>query len=338
METIHHAAGHDRSGLSPRATTDSSGLPAVVLERPRYFPRQLITPDELTLEADYFRDRLRRHNRYLHGWGVVCGALVCVVPARSSTHTPDPRRPDSGDGADGRATEPWVVCVEPGFVLGPFGDEIVIDRAHEVSIRGSAVAGCGHDHADLTGDPWCREVFVDRRVNPVYVAVRYHECQVRPVRAQPGGCGCDETNCEYSRFRDGYVIGILDHCPDSHRRAAAKEPFGFVHRNPECSDGVDDPWTVLAEVTFDEDGTITRIDNCACRRIVPTTRDWLLTCADDGSATGVGTYEAGGTFAAPAPAAPEAAAAESAAKPDAKPTPKPAAKPARSTPRRPRNG
>ena len=48
-----------------------------LLERPRYFPRQLISDVELTLEQQYFRDRLRRHNRLLHGWGVVCGALVC---------------------------------------------------------------------------------------------------------------------------------------------------------------------------------------------------------------------------------------------------------------------
>ncbi len=30
------------------------------MERPRYFPRQLITPVEMTLEQTYFRDKLRR--------------------------------------------------------------------------------------------------------------------------------------------------------------------------------------------------------------------------------------------------------------------------------------
>ena len=52
-----------------------------IAELPRYYPRQLITPDDLTLEQNYFRDRLRRHNRLLHGWGVVCGALVCPEPS-----------------------------------------------------------------------------------------------------------------------------------------------------------------------------------------------------------------------------------------------------------------
>ena len=53
-----------------------------VLERPRYFPGQLMTPEEMILEQNYFRDKMRRHNRLLHGWGVVCGAVVCraVIP------------------------------------------------------------------------------------------------------------------------------------------------------------------------------------------------------------------------------------------------------------------
>ena len=45
-------------------------------DRPRYYSRQLVTPDDLTLEQDYFRAKLRRHNRIMHGWGVVCGARV----------------------------------------------------------------------------------------------------------------------------------------------------------------------------------------------------------------------------------------------------------------------
>src|SRR4051794_29921151 len=131
------------------------------LERPRYFPRQLMTPDELTLEAEYFRARLRRHNVYLHGWGVVCGALVCVVPA--------------GEGT----TKPWTVRVQPGYVLGPFGDEIHIGSGCEVSVRGTGTAGV-HDDLD---DPWCTEVYVEQPAGPRYVAVRYREFPTRPVRA-----------------------------------------------------------------------------------------------------------------------------------------------------------
>src|SRR5258706_5544857 len=99
-----------------------------MLERPRYFPRQLITPAELTLEQTYFRDKLRRHNRLLHGWGVVCGAEVCAV-----------RNPD------GNSWEPWKVRVRPGYILGPIGDEITIARERIVDLRVTSATGGPED-------------------------------------------------------------------------------------------------------------------------------------------------------------------------------------------------
>jgi hypothetical protein len=48
----------------------------VGLERTRFYPRQLVGPDELTQDQAWVRDKLRRHNRLLHGWGVVCGCGV----------------------------------------------------------------------------------------------------------------------------------------------------------------------------------------------------------------------------------------------------------------------
>jgi hypothetical protein len=232
----------------PHATAPA-GSRGDVRERPRYFPRQLITPDELTLQADYFRDRLRRHNRHLHGWGVVCGALVCVVP-----------------GDEAGTTKPWVVAVQPGYALGPNGDEIILDTACEVSVRDEGVVS-GDDGLD---DPWCTEVYVAEPDGPRYVAVRYREFQVRPVRAQPAGCSCDETPCEYSRYRDGYEIGILDACPDPETPGPGE--LGRAAGNPACPDTPSGSWVVLAQVEVADDGTITKIDNCACRRIIEPAR------------------------------------------------------------------
>ncbi|MEU7000201.1 hypothetical protein [Nonomuraea sp. NPDC046570] len=235
---MHHTTTTGYSACCGQDGTGQAG--SDTLERPRYFPRQLITPDDLTLEADYFRDRMRRHNRYLHGWGVVCGALVCVVPARTG------------------GNEPWLVRVEPGYVLGPYGDEIVVDQACEVPLRG-----------EVGTDPWCAEVYVKDRTGPLYVAIRYREHRARPIHAQPAGCDCDQLACEYSRFRDGYEFGILDSCPASHQPPGGEPQSG----NPACPAPPDSPWVVLAEVTADEDGTITKIDNCSCRRIVSSSRD-----------------------------------------------------------------
>src|SRR6266545_4007546 len=101
METTVHrpSPGPAWSSAHPCGCDGHHGFPFGVLERPRYFPRQLITPDEPTLEAAYFRDRLRRHNIYLHGWGVVCGALVCVVPAAQTATTAKAARSAARGGA-----------------------------------------------------------------------------------------------------------------------------------------------------------------------------------------------------------------------------------------------
>lgn len=268
-----------------------------VLERPRYYARQLMTPDDLLLEADYFRDKLRRHNMFLHGWGVVCGALVCVVPRRepargsalnerqtSRLRANDARSQyqsgngkENGNGAGGN--EPWLVRVEPGYILGPYGDEIIIDKPIEVPLRGHGVSGCGADSSDDLADPWCSEVYVDHREGPFYIAVRYEECQVRPVRGQPSGCGCDEEPCEYSRFRDGFRIGILDCCPvDQDRENAPKDGAWDPPFDRHCPACPISPWVVLAAVKIADDGRVTDIDNCSCRRIMVTTRDQWTTC------------------------------------------------------------
>src|SRR5262245_44446899 len=92
-------------------------------ERPRFFPRQLITPDDLTLGQDYLRNKIRRHNRYLHGWGVVCGAKVVKTVDNL----------------------PWKVVVKTGYILGPYGDEIIIDHDCCFDLRKKCVTG-------VTGD------------------------------------------------------------------------------------------------------------------------------------------------------------------------------------------
>ncbi len=222
-----------------------------IAERPRYFPRQLITPSEMTLEQDYFRNKLRRHNRLLHGWGVVCGALVCPMPK-----------------ADGNGFEPWKVVVKSGYILGPYGDEIMIDCDRIFDLRTACLTGVTAEPCGERVDPWCSEVFVPRKpTDKLYVAVKYKEFMTRPVRIQPVGCSCDETQCEYSRLCDGYEICVLTCCPDSHKNPPNLDDL-FKGPNPECPPCPAEPWVVLAEVEVDENGTVEKIDNCSCRRIV----------------------------------------------------------------------
>ncbi|MEJ2750247.1 MAG: hypothetical protein P8183_20415, partial [Anaerolineae bacterium] len=155
------------------------------MERPRYFPRQLVTPNDMTLEQEYFRQKMRRHNRFLHGWGVVCGAEVCYVPLED-----DPSQ-----------HEPWKVKVKPGYILDPCGEEIYIDQPHIIDVR-SLVTGTA-DPSGHTKDPWCSDVPANTLEGPLCLAVRYITKEARPVPLQPTGCGISEQ-CENSRWLDCY--------------------------------------------------------------------------------------------------------------------------------------
>jgi hypothetical protein len=81
--------------------TDAAGH---TLERPRYFAGQLLGVEDFQLEQDYIRQRLRRLNREVLGWGVVHGLDVSIGPD------------DSGPGDR--------VVVAPGFAIDGYGEEI----------------------------------------------------------------------------------------------------------------------------------------------------------------------------------------------------------------------
>jgi hypothetical protein len=122
----------------------------------------------------------------------------------------------------------------------------------------------------------------------VHVAVRYLELPSRPVRVQPVGCGCDDSPCEYSRWRDGYEICVLDDCPSSHEAkppAFASVPSGAL---PDCPPMPSDPWVVLAAVEFDAEGTIAPIHHCACRRQVASFAGFWWKCTEETSTNGNG--------------------------------------------------
>ena len=225
-------------------------------ERTRYFPRQTVSADDLTLDQEYFRNKLRRHNRYLHGWGVVCGAVLK------------------------QATTPWTVLVTAGYVLGPYGDEIYIDHQRCLDIRKGRLDGATGDECAPGPDPWCSDA--PRQTPPgkkVYIAVRYKEFKSRPIRVQSCGCGCQSEPCEYSRFRDGYEIAVLDECPASHQNPTDQEQTDG-EEPPECPASPNQPWVVLGSVIPDDEGTLT-IDACACRRHVKSYAAYWWSCDTD---------------------------------------------------------
>jgi hypothetical protein len=75
-------------------------FPAQPLKRNRYFNGRMLGARDFTDEQEYVRERLRRHNRCLHGYGVVYGLGVTC---------------------DGSAVE-----VAAGMAIDGYGEEIVV--------------------------------------------------------------------------------------------------------------------------------------------------------------------------------------------------------------------
>jgi hypothetical protein len=254
-------------------TTTNGTTGTSSLQRPRYFARQLVTPAELNLSTDYVLERLRSHNRLLHGWGVICGLKVCTVA-----------------GSEEGSVLPWKVAIEPGHAIDGHGNDITVDCRRVVDIRaGVTAAACGEPPGEVR-DPWCADVWTNEEGGRVWVAICYRACRSRPVRAQPTGCGCDETTCEYSRWVDGYEVHTLDACPESHQGPPPTfEEMLATLNGPlwECPPCPEDPCVVLAAVDVDPDGTITAIDNCSCRRNVLSAAAFWWRCAAAMSVTSV---------------------------------------------------
>jgi hypothetical protein len=78
--------------------------------RPRFFAGQLLTEETLNDLERYIVEKNKLHNRYLHGWGVVCGLEVVCHPCQDQ------------------------VTVRAGYALSPCGDDIVVCRDAPVDV------------------------------------------------------------------------------------------------------------------------------------------------------------------------------------------------------------
>ena len=77
------------------------------LKRLRFFTGQILTAESFELEQKYFREKLKRHNRALHGFGIVSGLKVIV--------------------------EAGQIIVEPGLALDCQGNELVVGKPVVIS-------------------------------------------------------------------------------------------------------------------------------------------------------------------------------------------------------------
>jgi hypothetical protein len=180
--------------------------------RPRYFQGQLLTEQDFTDEQNYFREKLRRHNRLLHGWGVVCG--LRATPASAGC----------------------AVIVSPGYALDPCGDEILLEGEALLTLPGGERADPPNRAREK--DEVCPD-------GAWLVAIRYVEMplQKAPVMGGSGEAGGVEPSriretCELRVFAAPFPGGE----PGPDRRPGAPDAC------PPCPPDPDQRWVILAEV------------------------------------------------------------------------------------------
>jgi len=148
-----------------------------MLQFPIYRDSQYLASRDLLDAQTYFLKRLRCGNRYLHGWGIVCG--LRVVPAYDTRL-------------------PWGIRVCPGYALDPCGNEICISVARVVDVR---------DYL------WLRPAVRNAPAAVAYVAIKYTEEPRGLVVKTVSRCGCNEPVYEPSRIRDSSQVDIVWSAP-----------------------------------------------------------------------------------------------------------------------------
>jgi hypothetical protein len=163
-----------------------SGL--ACLERTRFFSGQLLSEADLNNEQSYWLAKSRLHNRYLVGWGVVCGLQVVCSEC---------------DG--------WVT-VKSGYAIDPCGNDIIVCSDQNFNVLKAIQACCAsstqtsncspvryNPPAECQNQPqhWCITIEYQeqqsRMVTPL-VQTSSKTCSCGCGGGSKGGCGCGGSN------------------------------------------------------------------------------------------------------------------------------------------------
>ncbi len=149
--------------------------------RDYYFTGKLLVEADFTDEQHYHMEKLRLHEKRLHGWGVVCGLKV-------KQHPTCPDR---------------FVCIEPGTAIDCCGHEIVVREQECIDItRLDAIKALKTNTApnpDPTPVP----------SHTLQICLRYRECPIEEIPVLYDECGCDGTRCAPNRILESYDIDVL---------------------------------------------------------------------------------------------------------------------------------
>lgn len=150
-------------------------------KRPRYFDRQQLQAEDLSLEQAYQDRREVQLNRHLHGWGIRCGALL----------------QQSGD---------MSISLSEGFAIAPQGQVLMIPAVDEIDLAELLENACVTPPGDCDINIGPGEIELPENL---YLVAKP---AVIPSNAQPqfpDECQHPGTNMQYSRECEAICIEIV---------------------------------------------------------------------------------------------------------------------------------
>jgi len=225
------------------------------LDRTRFFAGQLLSEADLNNEQSYWLAKSRLHNRYLNGWGVVCGMQVVCGEC---------------DG--------WVT-VQSGYAIDPCGNDIIVCENQNFNVLKAIQACCAPakkqtaNCSPLRYNPsptckgskqeWCITIQyreqASRMVTPLTNATSQSTCSC--------GCGSGKTNggsggsnassgscssssaaqstsstapagaCEATRIVEGFELGVVP-ATEVAAELKAVSPGSLTYQLDECTAGL----------------------------------------------------------------------------------------------------
>ncbi|HWO25309.1 MAG TPA: hypothetical protein VNO30_41500 [Kofleriaceae bacterium] len=241
-------------------------------DRVNYFYGQLLGVRELQAEQRYFLDKHRLHNRYLHGYGVVCGLEVKLCPRPRDPHDPDheqyapdheqhapdheqravalgPRPQDLGQAAPELGQRPLPqdrldIAEQRSEAAQPREAWLEIDRGIAIDCLGNEIVVPWLAHIDILGqldEPDRRELLLGSRL--AYISLCFSERPLELVRPfVDDSCRGVLPDCVPSRLRDDYYVRVsLDQPAHDLACTSCERPCG-------------DPALPLAAVRWEKNG------------------------------------------------------------------------------------
>jgi hypothetical protein len=208
-----------------------------------YFGQQLGVCDFQTEQA-YFRERMKLHNRCLHGHGIVSGLRVALpsgdakakavaAPAGAVAAKPDPDRPH------------FVVTIASGLALDPSGNELYLPH------------GTWIDLWKLMTPDQQKEWRASAKEKPysLFLALKYRDVLAAPRRpAAVDPCRLPRDR-EYGRVRDGVCVVVL-----------GRDPFAIGAAGERCDtcpgEKDEDCVVVLAKIELPRTGELKEPNIC----------------------------------------------------------------------------